>query len=65
MSRNYTIPYNPNLKQKARQLMNSTLAEILLWLNLRNKSLGYEFHRQASIDQFIVDFYCHELCLVN
>ena len=30
----------------------------------KNKSLGYEFHRQVPIDEFIVDFYCHELLLV-
>jgi len=26
--------------------------------------LGYEFHRQVPIDEFIVDFYCHELMLI-
>lgn len=25
--------------------------------------MGYEFHRQVPIDEFIVDFYCHELRL--
>ena len=30
---------------------------------LRKKQLGYEFHRQVPIDNFIVDFYCHELSL--
>ena len=25
--------------------------------------LGYDFHRQKSLDQFIVDFFCHELNL--
>jgi very-short-patch-repair endonuclease len=24
---------------------------------------GREFHRQVSLDHFIVDFYCHELML--
>ena len=32
-------------------------------MNLKNKALGYEFHRQVPIDKFIVDFYCHELSL--
>lgn len=31
---------------------------------MRNKQLlGYDFHRQKPIDQFIVDFYCGELNL--
>jgi very-short-patch-repair endonuclease len=30
---------------------------------IRRKSLGYEFHRQVPIDEYIVDFYCHELSL--
>ena len=25
--------------------------------------MGVEFHRQVPIDNFIVDFYCHELIL--
>lgn len=29
----------------------------------KKKKLGYEFHRQVIIDNFIVDFYCHELSL--
>ena len=32
-------------------------------MNIKNKTLGYEFHRQIPIDEFIVDFYCHELSL--
>ena len=64
MSQNKIIPYNPKLKSLARQLRkNSTLAEVLLWQNIKAKSYGYEFHRQVPIDEFIVDFYCHELHL--
>jgi len=64
MARNI-IPYKPALKEIARGLRNhSTLGEVLLWKKLRNKQmLGYDFHRQKPIDQFIVDFYCHELNL--
>jgi very-short-patch-repair endonuclease len=62
--KNKLIPYNPKLKTLARQLrQNSTLAEVLLWLKLKSKSYGYEFHRQLPIDEYIVDFYCHELHL--
>jgi very-short-patch-repair endonuclease len=62
--RNPIIPYNPELKQLARDLRNnSTLSEVLLWKKIKNKSLGVEFHRQVPINEFIVDFYCHELKL--
>ena len=64
MVKNVIIPYNPKLKQYARYLRNnSTLYEILLWKQIKNKALGIEFHRQVPIDEFIVDFYCHELML--
>ena len=64
MTTNKIIPYNQKLKEFARQLRkNSTLYEILLWNNIKIKFLGYEFHRQVPIDEFIVDFFCHELLL--
>ena len=64
MSKNNLIPYNPKLKNIARKLRtNCTLSEVLLWQNIKGKSYGYEFHRQVPIDEFIVDFYCHELQL--
>lgn len=65
MPRNKIIPYNPKLRKYARNLRNnSTLSEILLWKEIKGKALGYEFHRQVPIDNYIVDFYCHELSLV-
>ncbi len=39
------------------------LAEVLLWKQIKCKALGVEFHRQVPIDEYIVDFYCHELRL--
>jgi len=59
------IPYNPNLKELARQLRNnSTQAEIILWKRLRGKDIyGYDFHRQKPIDNYILDFFCYELML--
>ena len=64
MKRNTIIPYNRKLKDYARYLRkNSTLSEVLLWKKIKNKTLGVEFHRQVPIDEFIVDFYCHELML--
>lgn len=57
------IPYNGQLKQLARQLRNnSTKSEIRLWNYLKNgKMLGYDFHRQKPIGNYIVDFYCPDL----
>ena len=64
MPQNIIISYNPELKQFARGLRNnSTLSEVLLWQQIKGKTIDYEFHRQVPIDQFIVDFYCHELML--
>jgi very-short-patch-repair endonuclease len=41
-----------------------TLSEVLLWNELKNKSImGYDFDRQRPIGNFIVDFYCKELSL--
>lgn len=59
------IYYNPKLKEFARQLRNnSTKSEIRLWTYLRrNQMLGYDFHRQKPIDEYIVDFFCNKLRL--
>ncbi len=59
------IPYNPRLKELARHLRNnSTQSEIWLWKRLKGKQrLGHDFHRQKPIDNFILDFFCHELML--
>jgi len=58
------MDYNPKLKQHARYLRkNSTLAEVLLWQQIKGSSPNFEFYRQVPTDQFIVDFYCHELKL--
>jgi very-short-patch-repair endonuclease len=59
------IPYNPELKQLARDLRkNMTLSEVLLWNQLKQKNmLGFDFDRQRPIGNYIVDFYCKELSL--
>ncbi len=59
------IPYNSKLVPLARELRNnSTLSEVLLWMELRNKQImGYDFDRQKPIDNYIVDFFCRELLL--
>ena len=58
------IPYNPELREYAKELRNnSTLSEILLWKQIKNKALGVEFKRQVPMLEFIVDFYCQEIRL--
>jgi very-short-patch-repair endonuclease len=43
---------------------NMTLAEILLWNQLKQKQMmGCDFHRQKPIDEYVVDLFCPELLL--
>ncbi|MGN0235254.1 MAG: endonuclease domain-containing protein [Paludibacteraceae bacterium] len=53
------------LKEKAREMRhNPTEAESALWGMLRNRQLGYKFHRQYVVETYIVDFVCLEKLLV-
>lgn len=64
MARNTIIPYNPQLRVYARELRNnSTLGEILLWKEIKNRKLGVQFHRQVPMYKYIADFFCHEINL--
>ena len=65
MHKRKIISYTPNLKELARQLRNnSTKAEIILWQKLKGKQMyGYDFHRQKPVDNYRIDFFCHELML--
>jgi very-short-patch-repair endonuclease len=65
MAKRKIFPYNPRLKELARQLRNdATTTEIFLWLKLKGKQMyGYDFHRQKPIDNYILDFFCYELML--
>jgi very-short-patch-repair endonuclease len=60
------LPYNPALKQRARELRKSgNLAEVSFWLAVKNnQQSGLDFDRQRIIGNYIVDFYCHRLALV-
>jgi len=60
------IHYDRHLKNISRDLRkNSTLAEILLWNELKSrKMLGYQFMRQKPIKRYIVDFFCSKLKLI-
>ena len=57
-----SLPYNPDLKQKAKELRRAgNLSEVLLWNQIKNKQLGgLDFDRQKIIGNYIVDFYCAE-----
>ena len=60
------LPYNPRLKQRAKELRKAgNLSEALFWNAVKNKQFnGLDFDRQRVIGNYIVDFYCHELALV-
>ena len=54
------------LLSRARQMRHEdTLAEKLAWVRWRDRRMfGLKFRRQVAVENFIVDFYCHELRLV-
>jgi len=60
------VYYNPKIKKLARELRNNcTLSEVLLWQQLKGKQImGYDFHRQKPIDEYVVDFFCSKLNLI-
>jgi very-short-patch-repair endonuclease len=62
--KNTILPYNPKLRELAKKLRKQgVLSEAVFWKKVKNKAFGIEFYRQVPIDNFIVDFYCHELML--
>ena len=58
-------PYKPYLVKLAREFRNNpTRSEKRLWERLKGKRVrGFDFHRQKPIGYYILDFFCHELCL--
>jgi very-short-patch-repair endonuclease len=55
------------LKKYAKDLRkNSTISEVVLWNELKNKKFhGYKFNRQKILlERYIVDFYCPKLKLI-
>ena len=60
------IPYNKKLTALAREnRKNPTAPESRMWSELLRKRhfSAYKFLRQKPIADFIIDFYCAELCL--
>lgn len=61
-----SLPFNPKLKQRAKELRKAgILHEALLWNQLKKKQLnGLDFDRQKIIGNYIVDFFCAEKAVV-
>ena len=58
------IFYNQDLRGFSKQLRNkSTVGEVMLWNELKQRKLGFQFMRQKPITRYIVDFYCAPLKL--
>jgi very-short-patch-repair endonuclease len=54
-----------NFENAKRMRKGPTHEEYVMWEELRNrKLLGYKFRRQHPLNNYIADFYCHELKLV-
>lgn len=61
VSKNYfRLPFNPKLKQRARELRKAgNLPEAIFWNQVKRKQFkGFDFDRQKIIGNYIVDFYC-------
>ena len=55
-----SLPYNPKLRRRARELRKAgSLAEVLFWNQVKNKQFkSFDFDRQKVIGNYIVDFFC-------
>ena len=62
----YDLPYNPELKERAKSLRKArNLPEVLFWKQVHKfKFHGIDFDRQRIIGNYIVDFYVKTLGLV-
>jgi len=61
-SNSISLPYNPELRDRAKELRKAgNLSEVLLWQQLhKGKFKGYDFDRQKIIGNYIVDLFCKE-----
>lgn len=60
-------PYNKNLKHLARKLRKfGTKGEAILWRDVlkARQMKGYQFNRQFTLDNYIVDFISRKLNLI-
>lgn len=60
------LPYNPALKQRAKELRQAeNFPEVLFWMQVtKGRFHKIDFDRQRVIGNFIVDFYIKKLGLV-
>lgn len=60
------LPYNPKLKERAKELRYAeNLSEVLFWMQVHKSNFhSLDFDRQRIIGNFIVDFYVKKLGLV-
>ncbi len=60
------LPYNPELKERAKALRYAeNLPEVLFWIQVTKRQFhGLDFDRQRVIGNYIVDFYIRQLSLV-
>lgn len=60
------LPYNPQLKLRAKELRQAeNLSEVLFWMQVtKSRFHKIDFDRQRVIGNFIVDFYIKQLGLV-
>ncbi|MFP5042724.1 endonuclease domain-containing protein [Parasediminibacterium sp. JCM 36343] len=60
------LPYNPNLKERAKALRQAkNLPKVLFWKQLTKGGFhNIDFDRQRIIGHYIVDFYAKKLGLV-
>ena len=65
-TRQLSLPYNPKLKDRARELRQAgNLSEVIFWTEVKNNQFhDIDFDRQRVIGNYIVDFYCKQLGLV-
>ena len=65
VEKNMFYKATPTIFENAKYLRNNmTPEEKILWEKLRKKQLGFRFKAQHPIENFIVDFYCHQYKLV-
>ena len=60
------LPYNPKLKERAKELRKAkNLSEVLFWTQVNKKQFHeIDFDRQRIIGNYIVDFYVKKLGLI-
>src|SRR5215813_11293910 len=66
MAKNTSKKLPHSLTPLAREMRrDDTRAEKIAWTLLKDRRLdGFKFRRQFPIENFIVDFYCHEAKLI-